>query len=512
MMDISQYYTRTDHFVLLPAIMLALFGCFVLLFDFLLRNSRRRAGWLIGLTFTGLAFTGYALFNQHAALVQNDTRQIVAFSGTLVVDRFAIFFNWMFLVSTAIVAMFSYRTLEVDGEPMGEYYGLLLLANCGMFFLATGTDLVTLVTGLELMAVSFYILVGFTRSDRRSNEAAMKYLLLGAFSTGFLLYGFSLFYGISGSTKLNEIMAAVAVRGGSDPVVLVAIVTAAVGLFFKIAAVPFHMWAPDAYEGAPTPVSGYLSVASKAASFAMLVRIFLTALLPARPAWEPMLIAVAVLTLTVGNLAAITQDNVKRLLAYSSISHAGYILLGLIAGNETGVQAIAVYVMVYAFMTLGAFLVVAAMKREGIAGDNLEDLKGLFHRQPGYAIWMLIFLVSLAGIPPAAGFLGKYFVFLSLIETGHYALAVLGALYAAVALYYYFRIVRTMFLAEQSEAAATPQRGLGFYSALAVTGVLAVVIGVYPEPFLRFATVTGGSTGVGRVQAPQASPVASVRN
>jgi NADH-quinone oxidoreductase subunit N len=234
------------------------------------------------------------------------------------------------------------------------------------------------------------------------------------------------------------------------------------------------MWAPDAYEGAPTPVTAYLSVASKAASFAMLTRIFLGPLLPARPAWEPLLIGIALLTLTVGNLAAITQDNVKRMLAYSSISHAGYILLGLIAGNDTGIQGIAVYVLVYSFMTLGAFLVVAAMRREGIAGDTLDDMKGLIDRSPGYAIWMLIFLVSLAGIPPAAGFLGKYYIFLSLIETGHYALAVVGALYAAVA----------------------PLRSLGFRSALLVTGVLTLVIGIYPEPFLKFARIVPGGGGI----------------
>lgn len=494
----SQYYTATDHFAVLPALMLALFGCAVLIFEFLLPRDSRNKRTLVALTFAGLAFTGAALFRQHMALVANHQREIVAFGGSLVIDRFALFFNWMFLISTSVVAMFARRVLQVDHESVGEFYGLLLLANCGMFFLATGVDLITLATGLELMALCFYILVGFNRSDRKSNEAAIKYLLLGAFSTGFLLYGFSLLYGLSGSTKLYEITAAVSVRGASNPVVFLAIVATAVGLLFKIAAVPFHMWAPDAYEGAPTPVTAYLSVASKAASFAMLTRIFLGPLLPARPAWEPLLIGIALLTLTVGNLAAITQDNVKRMLAYSSISHAGYILLGLIAGNSTGIQGIAVYVLVYSFMTLGAFLVVAAMRREGVAGDTLDDMKGLIRRSPGYAIWMLIFLVSLAGIPPAAGFLGKYYIFLSLIETGHYWLAIVGALYAAVALYYYFRIVRTMFLVEEDDKRAVPApiQSLGFRGALLVTGVLTLVIGIYPEPFLKFAKIVPGGGGV----------------
>ena len=221
-------------------------------------------------------------------------------------------------------------------------------------------------------------------------------------------------------------------RGVSDPILLIAITTAAVGLLFKISAVPFHMWAPDAYEGAPTPVTAYLAVASKAASLALLLRFFTGPLGDVRQSWETLLTIVAVATLTVGNLAAISQSNVKRLLAYSSISHAGYMLLGLIAGNHTGIRGVAVYVMVYMFMTIGAFLVIAAMHREGSPAEDVDDFAGLIHRHPAYAIWMLIFLVSLAGLPPTAGFLGKYYIFLSLLETGHYALAVIGTLYVAV--------------------------------------------------------------------------------
>ena len=487
----SQYYTATDHFVLLPALMLAMFGCFVLLFDFLFRPTEQRK-WLLILTLAGIACTGAAVFKQQLVLDQQQLDEITAFGGTLVIDRFAIFFNWMFLAASAVVALISYRILQVDRDPMGEFYGLLLLANSGMFFLATGVDLITLAVGLELMALSFYILVGFARSDKRSNEAALKYLLLGAFSTGFLLYGFSLLYGLSGSTKLADIARAIAARGASDPIVFLAIATAGVGLLFKISAVPFHMWAPDAYEGAPTPVTAYLSVASKAASFAMLVRLFIGPFAPARAMWEPLLIVIALATLTVGNLAALSQDNVKRMLAYSSISHAGYILLALIAGNATGIQGIAVYILVYTFMTLGAFLVVAAMHREGVPGDTVDDLKGLIKRQPGYAIWMLIFLVSLAGLPPLAGFLGKYYIFLALIETEHYALAVIGCLYAAVALYYYFRIVRAMFNVEDVSAAPAPARSFGFQVALLATGIMTVAVGIYPEPFLQFARIVRG--------------------
>jgi len=296
----SQFYTSTDHFVLVPALMLALFGCATLLFDFLVPNQRR---FLIAIVIAGLAFTGYGLWQQQTYLASSGAPDLVAFQGSVTIDGFAIFFNWIFLAATFIVTIVSYKYLEIEGEHHGEYYALLLFAQCGMYFLAAGTDLVTLFIGLELMALSFYIMVGFLRGEKRSNEAAMKYLLLGAFSTGFLVYGFSVMYGISGSTKLTEIATAIAARQPWDPVVFLAMATTAVGLLFKVAAVPFHMWAPDAYEGAPTTVTAYLSVASKAASIAFLLRIFQVqpgVLASAREMWEPILAVVAVATMTVG--------------------------------------------------------------------------------------------------------------------------------------------------------------------------------------------------------------------
>jgi|HigsolmetaAR201D_1030396.scaffolds.fasta_scaffold07568_2 proton-translocating NADH-quinone oxidoreductase, chain N len=482
----SQFYTSTDHFVLIPAIMLALFGCAVLLFDFwLFPNPKHRKGLLVFVVL-GLVFTGIGLGRQYVYLQESGTREIIAFHGALTVDNFSLFFNAIFLISALVVAIVSYRYLEIEGEHHGEYYGLILLAQCGMYFLACGTDLVTLFVGLELMALSFYILVGFLRGEKRSNEAAMKYLLLGAFSSGVLAYGFSLLYGISGSTDLRSVGAVIAARNPWDPIVLLALTTTAVGLLFKVSAVPFHMWAPDVYEGAPTTVTAYLSVGSKAASFAFLLRIFLGPMATLREVWEPVLIAIAVLSLTVGNLAAISQSNIKRLLAYSSISHAGYILLGLIAGNQTGIMGVGVYILVYTFMTLGAFLVIVALRRHELMGEDIDDLSGLMHKSPGYAVLMLIFLLSLAGIPPTAGFIGKYFIFLALIETGHYVLAVVATLYVAVSLYYYFRLVRSMFVGDPTvEAPLATSYGLRL--ALAVTGALTVAIGVYPEPFLWLA-------------------------
>lgn len=486
----SQFYTSTDHFVLLPAIMLAIFGCAVLLFDFLFPEPKQRKT-LVFLVLAGLLFSGIGLWRQYSFLTSQGISEITAFRGTLTVDSFALFFNGLFIAVAALVAIVSYRYLELEGEHRGEYYGLILLAQTGMYFLATGTDLVTLFVGLETMALSFYILVGFLRGDKRSNEAAIKYLLLGAFSSGFLIYGFSLLYGISGSTKLRDIGAAIASRDLWDPLVFMALTATTVGLLFKISAVPFHMWAPDAYEGAPTTVTAYLAVGSKAASLAFLMRMFLGPFWNMKEIWEPMLIVIAVASMTLGNLAAITQNNVKRLLAYSSVSHAGYMLLGLIAGNETGIKGMMVYILVYTFMTLGAFLVVVGLRRMDVIGDDVDDLSGLMYKSPGYAVLMLIFMLSLAGIPPTAGFIGKYFIFLSLIQTGHYVLAVIATLYVAVAIYYYFRIVRSMFIADLVDKAPLAS-SVGLRVGLYITGALTLAIGVYPEPFLRMAQVSFG--------------------
>jgi NADH-quinone oxidoreductase subunit N len=490
MIDFSQFYTANDHFTIIPAIMLALFGCAVLLFDFLLFPDPRHRKYLVFGVLAAEIFTGVALYKQQDWLSTHGATQFAGFSRSVLVDGFGIFFNWMFLAAAVIVALISYKYLEIAGEHHGEYYGLILFAQCGMYFLATGTDLITLFIGLELMALCFYVMVGFLRSDRRSNEAAIKYLLLGAFSSGFLVYGFSVMYGMARSTNLADIAAEIAQRPAWDPVVFLALTTTAVGLLFKISAAPFHMWAPDAYEGAPTTVTAYLSVASKAASIAFLLRIFAGPLSAARETWEPLLAVIAVLTLTLGNLAAINQTNIKRLLAYSSISHAGYMLLGLIAGNETGMMGIAVYVMVYTFMNLGAFLVVVALRRANIIGEDLDDIAGLVHKSPGYAFLMLIFLLSLAGIPPTAGFLGKYYIFLALIQTKHYTLAVIATLYVAVAIYYYFRIVKSMFVREAEEKAPPLATTVGMRFALAASAVLTLVIGLYPEPFLSMAKIS----------------------
>src|SRR5438270_5202094 len=350
--------------------------------------------------------------------------------NTMLVDRFAIYFFYLFLAATAIAILMSVRYLENEHESHGEYYALMLLSVAGMMCMAAGFDIVLIFIGLELMVISTYVLVGFLRRDRRSNEAALKYLLLGAFSSGIFAYGLSLLYGLTGSTNLAVIasqLAKILQNGLYKPIAVVALLTTITGLLFKIAAVPFHQWAPDAYEGAPTSITGFMSVAVKAAGWAMLLRILLWGLLPLRPVWVPLLVFVSIATMTGANFAALTQTNTKRLLAYSSIAHVGYMLLGLVAGTPTqlspdGIKGILIYLLVYTFMNLGAFGVIASLRQRTVIGDELDDLNGLYSRAPVEAVLMLLFMLSLAGIPPLAGFWGKYFIFLSLIETGHYVL------------------------------------------------------------------------------------------
>lgn len=482
----SGYYTAADHFALLPALMLVLFGSAILLLEFLLPKGAARTRWLVGFTLLGLASAAVALLRQQQALAAPGSR-IVAFSGALTVDSFSMYFDWMFLAAAAIVTLISYRYLEIEGEHRAEYYGLILLACSGMFFLASGSDLITLFLGLELMALSFYVLVGFLKRERRSNEAAIKYFLLGSFSSGLLAYGFSLLYGLSGSTNLEEIRRAIFARGSVDAITALAIATILAGLLFKISAAPFHMWAPDAYAGAPTAVTAYLSVASQAASFALLLRIFNGPLSPLDQAWRPAIAGIAVLTLVIGNFAALTQENVKRLIAYSSVSHAGYLLLGLVAGNATGLRGIAVYLAVYTFANLGVLMVLIAIRTRtsGLPEEDVSDLNGLAARHPLYAAAMLVFLLSLAGIPPTGGFLGKYYIFLSLLETGHAVLAVIAALYVAVSLYYYFRIVRGMYMLPGDSKPLASSAGMNL--AVAISGLATLLLGLFPEPFLKFA-------------------------
>jgi NADH-quinone oxidoreductase subunit N len=349
------------------------------------------------------------------------------------------------------------------------------------------------------MAISFYILAGFIKPNQRSNEAAVKYFLLGAFSLGILLYGMSLMYGLSGATNLRS-MATVFAGQTSDPRLVLAVILVVAGVGFKIAAVPFHMWAPDVYEGAPTPVTAFLSVGSKAASFAMLLRIFLEGLPSMSADWRMLFEALAVVTMTVGNLAALTQTNLKRMLAYSSIAHAGYILIGVVAGTPRGVSAMLIYLLIYTFMQLGAFTIIIMMRRRDVVGDELKDFAGLHFRHPFAAFAMLMFMLSLGGIPPTAGFMGKFWLFGAAIEAGYVWLALIGVLNSAISLYYYIRIVVFMYLKPQvqaSEPTISPALGVALGVAVAAT----LVLGVYPRLLFELAEASARTLGAAAVSA-----------
>ncbi len=490
-------YNWNDYVMALPVTLLALFAIGILLIDLMIPPETKWANAVTALI--GVAFAAAGVFKVQMWLEQRHSIGTIAMMRTMIVDRFAIYFFYLFLAGTAIAILMSVRYMKDEHENHGEYYALMLLSVIGMMCMAAGGDIVLIFIGLELMAISTYVLVGFLRRDRRSNEAALKYLLLGAFSSGIFAYGLSLLYGLTGRTNLMEInrqLVQILAREPHNPVAIIALLTTITGLLFKVAAVPFHQWAPDAYEGAPTCITGFMSVAVKAAGWAMLLRVLLWGLYPLRSIWVPMLVFVSIATMTGANLAALTQTNTKRLLAYSSIAHVGYMMLGLIAGTATelnpdGVKGILVYLLVYTFMNLGAFGVITSLRHRHVIGDELDDLNGLYARAPVEAVLMLIFLLSLTGIPPLAGFWGKYFIFLSLIETRHYALAALGVLYSVFGLYYYLKMANAMFMSQPEEEGRLPV-SWAMRAALGITAFATVFIGILPDRFINMVNWTLG--------------------
>jgi len=492
-------FTWTDYLLALPIILLTLFALGILLIDFMLPAEMK---WANAVTaFAGVLFATVGVIKIQLWLAASGSAGSLGMMHTFTVDRFAIYFFYLFLAATGISILMSARYMELEHESHGEYYALMLLSVAGMMCMAGGFDIILIFIGLELMAISTYVLVGFLRRDRRSNEAALKYFLLGAFSSGIFAYGLSLLYGLTGSTNLGNIgntLGRLIQIQQFKPIIIVALLTTMTGLLFKIAAVPFHQWAPDAYEGAPTCITGFMSVAVKAAGWAMLLRILLVGLGPLRYIWVPVLVFVSIATMTGANLAALTQTNTKRLLAYSSIAHVGYMLLGLIAGTPTeingdGIKGILIYLLVYTFMNLGAFGVITSLRHKKVIGDELDDLNGLYSRAPVEAVLMLIFLLSLAGIPPLAGFWGKYFIFLSLIETGHYTLAALGVLYSVFGLYYYLKMANAMFMRQpQPDEGGRLPVSLAMRAALAVAAFATLFIGILPDRFIQLVNWTLG--------------------
>src|SRR2546425_427538 len=483
-----------------PELILTAIACLALVMEVILPYKLSK--WTAYFSLAGIALALISLAAQFKSMGGTFSLNLLqgvtatdGFYGMVHIDGFALVFRAIFLVAAALTIAISIRYLDIEREQHGEYYALVLFATVGMMCLGSGYDLISLYIALELMAVTFYVLVAFTKRQRRSNEAGMKYFLLGAFSSGILLYGMSLLYGIAGSTNLGEMGTKLSAAPAElRPVLLLGMIALAAGLFFKVAAVPFHMWAPDAYEGAPTSVTAFLSTGSKAASFALYARIFFVALGPLQIEWAPLLGLVAALTIVVGNWAAITQENSKRLLAYSSISNAGYLLLAIIANNSYGNIGLVIYLMVYVLMNMGAFGIIISLRRRGIIGDNVDDMTGLAQKAPGMAAMMGIFMLSLGGLPGTGGFIGKYFLLWGLLQRGdadhkswYYWLAGWAVINIVVSFYYYIRFIRVMYLGDRIADEEPLTMSTALRAAMIASLIGIIFIGVYPQPFIVLA-------------------------
>jgi NADH-quinone oxidoreductase subunit N len=426
--------------------------------------------------------------------------KVSTFGDALVLDPYASFFKVIFILGLLLSVSLSLKYVREGGsKDHAEYYALMILATVGMMVMAMGRELITIFLGLELLSMSLYILAGFFRKDTLSNEASLKYFVLGSFATGILLFGMSYIYGVTGSTHLRTIAQTLHSHPDtlSDKALFMGLLLVLVGFGFKISVVPFHQWTPDVYQGAPTPVTAFMSAGPKAAVLAALIRFLMEATPGMGRELELIIYALAVLTMTVGNLAALVQGNLKRMLAYSSIAHIGYILIGLVASiggkADRALSAIMFYMLAYTFMNIGAFAILIFLKREGMPSENLDDFAGLSRRSPGAAFAMLIFLFSLTGIPPTAGFAAKLSIFYAAIQGGYYLLAVIGILNSAVASYYYLRVVVLMYMKEPERAfpsaVSSPLLWAGIALALAGT----ILLGILPGSVLEAArlSVTG---------------------
>jgi len=406
------------------------------------------------------------------------------FSGSLTADRFAFYFKIIFLISAAMAIGLSFKFFEVQKYEAGEFYYLMPLALIGMTAAVSATDLITTYVAFELFAIPSYILTGIFKKENRSSEASVKYFFLGTLSSGIMLLGMALIFGLTGETGYAAIAKLLPVANGR--IALIGMILFFAGLFFKAALAPFQMWAPDVYEGAPTPIVVFLSTASKAAVFAILIRLMLTVFLPFQASWIKIFQFLAVVTMFWGNLAAIVQTNVKRLMAYSSIAHAGYIAIGLAAWGETASMAVLFYLVVYLFMNAAAFGLILLFRKGDGFGESIDDMRGLARKSPLAAACILVVLLALTGIPPTAGFMGKYFLFTAAVEKGMIGLAVVGALNSVLSLFYYFRIGRAMFM-EEPPGGVTVEPSFPVMAVLVVSAVVILALGLFPSFLTNFA-------------------------
>jgi NADH-quinone oxidoreductase subunit N len=465
---------------ILPEIFLSVLAMALLLINVFAPNGQK--SYLGYISFIGVVATGVLVGAGWGGYIES-------FNGSVVLDNFATFFKMIFLVAAGLAILISDQYMEREGCNHGELYPMILFTVVGMMLMASGTDLMTIFLGLEVMSVSLYVLAGFNRANIKSNEAGLKYFLLGAFSTGFLLYGMALTYGATGSTRIAKIAAAVGQMSlPSANIMLVAgMLLMLTGFAFKVAAAPFHMWTPDVYEGAPTPMTAFMSAGPKAAGFAAAMRIFLVALPTLQVEWSQVLWVLAVLTMTVGNITALRQDNIKRMLAYSSIAHAGYALVGFTAGNGTGSAGVLFYMLSYAFMNIGAFAIIILVGKKGETNGNVQDFAGLGVKHPLLAAAMTIFLFSLAGMPPTAGFIGKFYLFSGAIQKGYIWLAIIGVLNSAASVYYYLRVMVYMYMKDSTEEFDWMQVTAPMALCVAISVFGSLIPGIVPSVILQFA-------------------------
>jgi NADH-quinone oxidoreductase subunit N len=469
--------------VISPQIVLAVFGFLLLLLEAFLPKDKK--GILPHLAWIGIALSFFFSVNLFGS-------KFSAFNGMALADNFALFFSFIFLVSSFLVVLLSLSYLKREEEVRGDYYSLVLFATLGMMLMASSFDLIVIFLGLEIVSVSLYILSGFRKKDPKSNEASMKFFLMGSFATSFLIFGIALIYGNFGTTNLEKILFLApfsgVFAGASELLLYAGIGLLIVGFGFKIASVPFHMWMPDVFEGAPTPIAGFISAGPKAAGFAALLRIFLLAFSSIKPDWTLIFWIIAVLSMTTGNLLALWQTNLKRLLAYSSIAHAGYILIAFVSGSNSAISGVLFYLSAYILMNLGAFAVIISMgskEKEGI--DLYKEYAGAGVKNPFLGVFMAIFMLSLAGFPPTAGFFAKFYIFSSAIKSGYLGLVIIAVINSLISVYYYLRVIVYMFMrpAEVEVKPVSIPFSLGLVILLTGIGILA--LGILPQELLNLA-------------------------
>jgi len=469
----------SDFAWIMPEITVAVFGLLVLLVDAARAGSRGRTGGVLTLIGSAVAF----YFTMHLWSVRTGV-----FSGLYTIDAFGTFFKAIFLLILFFVALISLGYTRREEMPAGEYYALLLFAALGMMVMVSSNSFITIFIGLELMSLSIYILCGLLKGQAAALEASLKYFLLGSFATAFFLYGIALVFASTGAIDIRMVRTVATAKNlAADPVFLTGIGLLIVGFGFKTASVPFHMWTPDVYEGAPTSVTVFMATGVKAAAFGAFLRVFYTAFYPFISDWSGMLWLIAVLTMSAGNIIALVQNNIKRLLAYSSIAHAGYILIAFVTGDRVLSSSVLYYLLAYTFMNLGAFTVVIVLGRKGEGNEEIDSYAGLAGRHPFIALCMTVFLLSLTGIPPLAGFAGKFYIFSDAMKARFYWLGVIGMLNSAVAAYYYLRVLMYMYFKEPVKELGKIDISPAYVVVMLVSVGALLYLGIFPRDFLLLA-------------------------